>query len=354
MRYFYPASLDRRRVCLTGLATILIFIFGLVLIQPVFALTISPPRMEIGGNPGTNVEGEIALFNEEEETKTLYSSIQNFEARGESGAPYFLEERTGLATWISVQNQVTLKPQERKTIPFTIKIPQNAEPGGYFAAIFWGTSPPQTQGAGQVAIGGRLGVLILLRVAGEVEEKGGLLEFKIDEGRFQTDLPIIFAYRFSNDGGDRIKPEGEIQIKNIFGLTSAVLDANKGEGNVLPRSSRKLEAIWHSRGQRIGDLTKKEEMALFSQFAKEKDQKGFFETAGGQWSNFAFGMYNAKLALTYGKDNKIAEANYRFFVIPWQLLSIIAVILAIIGFIGFVGLKKYNRWIISKHISRDT
>ena len=348
MRYFYLASLDRRYVCLTGLGTILIFAFGLMLIQPAFALTISPPRMEISGNPGTNVEGEVALFNEEKETKTLFSSTQNFEARGESGAPYFLEERTGLATWISVLDKITIKPQERKVIPFTIKIPQDAEPGGHFAAIFWGASPPQTQGGGQVAIGARIGVLILLRVAGEVEEKGGLLEFKIDEGRFRTSLPIVFAYRFSNDGGDRIKPEGEIEIKNMFGLTSAVLDANKAEGNILPRSSRKLEAMWHSRGQRIGDLTKKEEMALFGQLAQEKDQKGFFEAVRVQWSNFALGPYNAKLNITYGKDNKTAEASYRFFVIPWQLLSIVIFILAFLGFGGWFGLKKYNRWIISK------
>lgn len=321
--------------------------FFVYLAGSAFALTISPPRMEVAGNPGTNVEGEIALFNEEEETKTLYSSIQNFEARGESGAPYFLPERTGFATWISVQDSITLEPQERKVVPFTIRIPANAEPGGHFAAIFWSSSPPQVQGGGQVAIGAKLGVLILLRVAGDVEEKGGLLEFKTEEGRFQPGLPIVFAYRFSNDGGDRIKPEGKITIKNIFGTTSAVLDANKGEGNVLPNSSRKLEAIWHSKGQGIGDLTKKEELALFEQLAKE-EKKGFFEAAGDQWSNFAFGMYNAKLALTYGQENKTAEDSFRFFVIPWQLLIIIVVLLAIVGFLGFVGLKKYNRWVIAK------
>ncbi len=351
MKYVLLASLDRRRIYLAGLAITLLISFGLVLMCPVFALTISPPRMELGGNPGTTIEGEMTLFNEEAETKTLYSSTQNFEARGESGAPYFLPERTGLATWISIQDQVTLKPQERKTIPFTIKIPDNAEPGGHFAAIFWGTFPAAIEG-GQVAIGGRLGVLILLRVAGEVEEKGGLVDFRTEGGRFLTKLPIVFAYRFSNDGGDRIKPEGEIKIKNILGFTSAVLDANKSEGNVLPRSSRKYEALWHSKGQKIGDLTKKEELALFEQLAKA-EKMGFFETAGDQWRNFAFGLYTAKLTLTYGQEGKTAQASYRFFVIPWQLLSIIVVILAIIGFLGFWSIKKYNRWIITKYGKRE-
>jgi hypothetical protein len=345
----YKKSRTTHYVFLTGLATILFFAIGLIFIQPVSALTISPPRMEISGSPGTNVEGEIALFNEQDEAKTFYSSTANFEARGESGVPYFLPERTGFAAWISVQNQVNLNPQERKVIPFVIKIPVNAEPGGHFAAIFWSTAPPAVQEGGEVAVGAKLGVLILLRVAGEVEEAGGLLDFGTEGGRFLTKLPIVFVYRFSNDGGDRLKPEGEIKIKNILGLTSAVADANKGEGNVLPRSSRKLEAIWHSRGQRAGDLTKKEELAIFSQISQEKEKKGFFKTAGSQWSNFAFGIYHAKLKLIYGQDNKTAESSYRFFVIPWQLLSIIIVILAVVGFLGFIGLKKYNRWIIKKY-----
>lgn len=329
------------------LAILSILVFSVFLTGRVFALTISPPRMKLRGNPGTNVEGILALFNEQKEAKTFYSSTQNFEARGESGAPYFLPERKGLATWISVENQVTLEAGERKTIPFTIAIPKNAEPGGHFAAIFWSTSPPVSQKPGEVAIGGKLGALILLSVAGETKGGGGLLEFGTEDGRFLTSLPIVFVYRFSNDGADRIKPDGEIKIKNIIGMTSAIVDANKSEGNVLPGGIRKLNALWHSNGQRIGDLTKKEELALFEQLATEKEERGFFERAGAQWRNFALGLYNAKLSLSYG-ENKTAEATYRFFVIPWQLLSIIIVILAIVGFLGFIGLKKYNRWIIAK------
>lgn len=329
----------------------ILFLGGFWFISPYAqALTVSPPRMELAGNPGTNVVGEFTLFNEQDETKTMYSSFENFEARGESGAPYFVGcKQGGLCSWIKTDSQVTLKPGERKIIPFSVAIPQNAEPGGHFAAVFWGSTPPQAQEGGQVAIGAKVGILLLLKVAGETEEAGGLLEFRTDGGRILTSLPITFTYRFSNDGGDRIKPEGTITIKNTFGFTSAIVDANKGEGNVLPGSVRKLTALWHSRGQKIGDLTKKEELALFAKVSEgDKEKKGFFEQAGAQWSNFALGPYNAKLNIIYGKDNKTAEASYRFFIIPWQLLSIIVLILAILGLGGWFGLKKYNRWIIAK------
>ena len=333
-----------------ALSIILVFMLLLIFIQPVFALTISPVRMEIKGDPGKTVNGQIELFNEQNETKIFYSSSQNFEARGDSGAPYFLPDTTkGLASWITVQESVTLQSQERKKIPFSVQIPKNAEAGGYFAAILWGTSPAKEQGGGQVSIGGKLGVLILLSVSGETKEGGGLLDLKIDEsGRFVNSLPITFTYRFSNDGSERVKPSGELKIKNLFGFTKATLNANAQSGNVLPGSIRKFSVIWIEKNQEKSDV--------FS-LPETKEKLGFFATVKNQWQNFALGPYKAELDLVYGAlseeqaTNK-AKASYRFFVVPWQLLIIIIIILAIVGFIGWFGLKKYNQWITKKAIKQ--
>lgn len=334
-------------------STILILVIGVGFAPPVFALTVSPAKLEISGDPGRTLMGEIELLNEQDEIKTFYSSFENFESNGESGAPYFIGAKEGLATWIKTESQVTLKSNERKKFSFSIAIPKNAEPGGHFAAIFWGTQQPDAQGGGQVSVGGKLGILVLLRVSGEVKEGGGLLEFGVspsrkaseeqskDKQRFFSSLPITFVYRFNNTGGDRVVPQGEIKIKNLFGLTSATLPANKSEGSVLPSSARKFEVIWENEQQVTSD--------------KQQNEKiGFFEMAGRQWSEFHFGWYTARMNLVYGATNQAVTAKYNFFIIPWQLLLIIVIILAIIGFLGILGLKKYNRWIIAKHISQDT
>lgn len=322
-----------------------ILFLGVAVISPfqVDALTISPVKIEISGSPGQILESELTLFNEQDETKTFFSSAENFEARGETGAPFFLPEKVGLATWIKTEEQVTLNPKEEKTIPFSIEISQNAEPGGYFAAILWGATPPEATKGGQVAVGGRLGVLILLKVSGAVEEGGGLLEFGVkDKQKFFSSLPVTFAYRFNNTGGDRVVPQGEIKIKNLFGRTSATLPANKKEGSVLPNSARKFEVIWKSNQQATSDTEQDQDKD------KELSAAILFAMAGRQWSEFHFGWYTAKLNLAWGTANQTAAAKYSFFIIPWQLLLIIIAILAIIGFGGIWGLKKYNRWIIAK------
>lgn len=304
---------------------ILALVSSLFLVSSVNALTISPVRFEIEGDPGTTLVGEIELFNEQPVVRTFYSSFANFEARGEGGEPHFLPGEEGLAGWMDTEyDQVVLELGERKIVPFTITIPVDANPGGHFAAIFWGTTPPHPEGEG-VVIGAKVGTLILLGVKGEIKEGGGILEFGTEE-RIFTSLPITFFYRFANDGGDRVMLKGEMKIRNIFGRKTIAMDANPVLGNVLPGSVRRFEVIW---GEPL------------------VDDLGFWGMIRHQWQNFAFGMYTANLNLFWG-ENMSTQAVHRFFVIPWQLLSVIIIIFIIIGLFGFIGIKKYNHWIIAK------
>ncbi len=295
------------------------------------ALTVSPVRVELTGDPGQTVKGEIILLNEQKEAKTFYSSFENFEAKGETGTPNFVPGKDGLATWIQALNQVTLAAQEKKTIPFTVQIPKNADPGGYFAAIFWSTTPITAQG-GQVAVGAKIGTLVLLKVSGYVKEGGGLLEFKtLNSQHFFSALPISFVWRFQNSGNDRINPGGSIEVRNIFGFVSKTLNANEGQGNVLPASIRRFTVPWTT-----------------NDIAGQAGSPGFFGMVVREWSNFAFGRYTANLHLQYGQDNKEVAASYSFFVIPWQLLSLLCLVLVVVLLVFSVGIKKYNRWIIAQ------
>ncbi len=313
-------------------AIVAFFVFGFSLTAE--ALTVSPARLEITGDPGTTISGEIEIFNEQEGKRTFYSSAENFEPSGDSGAPSFIGAKDGLATWIKVKDSITLEFSESKKIPFTISIPKDAVPGGYFAAVFWGSQPPVSQGGGEVSIGGKIGVLVLLRVAGEVKEGGGLLNFEaLENKKFFTSLPINFSYRFNNLGGDRIVPTGEIKIKNTLRITSETLPANKTEGSILPGSIRKFEVIWQGN----------EKKSL-------EEKKGFFATTKEQFTDFHFGWYTANLKIVWGNTNQTANSLYHFFIIPWQLLTITLIFLLIVGLVGKVALKKYNKWIIAQAI----
>lgn len=310
---------------------LLAVVFALLAAPPVQALTVSPVRLEITVNPGSTYQGETILKNEQREERTFYSSFENFEARGDTGTPYFIPGKDGLAGWIGgVTESLTLQPGERQVIPFTISVPSDAKPGGYFTAILWNDTPPVPSAGGQVAIGAKVGSLVLLRVAGDVDEKGGIAGFSTTDGdTLFTSLPVSFVWRFQNSGGDRVKPEGTIRIKNLLGLLSAELPANPTKGNILPGSTRRFDVAWQERAGSGSTLT-----------------GDFLSSAWEQARTWRMGRYVAQLQLTYGEEGS-GNATFAFYVLPWQLLSLIAVALLAILLIGRLLLSGYKRRILA-------
>lgn len=312
-----------------------LFILCFAILSPsANALTVSPVRFEVSADPGEEIIDSIILYNDTDVTQNLYTSYANFEARGESGTPAFLEEKTDLATWIKTSPNVVIQPGESKIVPFTIKIPSEAEPGGYFATIFFGTVPPEGSGS-QLSIGAKTGVLVLLRVNGEIDENGGILEFAtVNNQTFFTALPVSFTYRFQNSGSDRVKPDGFVNIDNIFGGEAAKLMANPVDGNVLPESVRRFEVVWNDDGNSVEPLSEK---------------ASFFEKVGFEWKNFAFGKYTATLNLSFGATGgEMDPMSFKFWVFPWHLIIFLIIAGIIVFFILKTTIKKYNKWIVSQ------
>lgn len=298
---------------------------GLTLVS---AITISPARIEMSADPGTSVSDTFLLINEQEGEQTFYTSVENFEAQGESGTPSFTTGDEGLASWVDVTKSVTLKKGERAKIPFTITVPANADAGGHFAAIFLSTVPPSTK-AGEVAVGAKVGMLVLLRVNGDIQEGGGITSFSVkNKDRFVTSLPVTFEYRFSNTGNDRANPTGTIAIRNTIGVTTDSLNANPSSGNALPGSTRKFEVAWGTGEQLPKDAT-------------------FFEYVAYEAKNFALGVYSAKIDVSFGSSAKSSATTW-FFVFPWHLMAVVIGVLALVIFVGRRLIKRYNRWIIQQ------
>ncbi len=312
--------------------SVLVFSF-LVSFHQANALTLTPIRFSISGDPGQTLVEQITLINEKDKDNTFYPSFANFEAEGESGTPVFKEGTEGLSTWITAPKSVDLPAGTSKTISVEIKIPQTAAPGGYFAAAFFGDVPPNSAGGGEVSISTKIGTLILLRVNGDIKEQANILEFDtLNSQHFFTALPVGMFYRLQNGGGDRARPKGDVSIRNIFGIKAASIDANTVQGNVLPSQIRKFSIAWAKQNTNLD----------------EKIPSGFFSQVKYQWHNFAFGRFSANLAVTYGSTNAELQAKTTFWVLPWQLLIVI-IILGILGlFILMTLIKSYNRFIIQK------
>lgn len=322
---------------LTASALALLVYFGVP--SQAYALTITPIRYEVSGDPGQVITEKMKLVNETNKSQVYYASFANFEAQGDTGSPSFIDPVDGLGTWMTTeQASINLPAGAQKEIEFKINIPKDAEPGGHFAAIFWGTSPGGTPG--QVLIGTKTGMLILLSVNGEIEESAGIVDFQLHNNKhFYKKLPVGFQYRFSNQGNDRVKPAGNVIIRSILGWRVARIPGNPNDGNVLPNTTRKFSPEW----------AKHDSVSDRDQENARNEKYSFVQEVKDEWRNFAVGIFRARLVSEFGTTSQTIKSKAVYFVVfPWELILVILVVGAPVFLLLRTLIRRYNRSIIRK------
>ncbi len=300
------------------------------------AITLIPPSMEIGLKPGNTYSSEIKLYNETADTVQLYTEVRAFTAQGETGKPTFdfaNDEQLGLSEWIQVEDgPIVIQPGERYSVPLSITAPENADPGGHYASIFFSSAPPDS---GQVKISSKVGTLVLASVDGDIVEAGSILELATANGKkTYSRLPVAFEARFQNTGNVHLKPTGAITIANLFGSETDKIDFNTTKGATLPKTIRKYESVWEKAAviEKPGNAWSN----FWQEYSNEKD-------------NFAIGRYTATLSITAGSTESVEDtAAMTFWVIPWHILTVWAVAAIIVILLLIFVLKKYNAWIVKK------
>jgi len=223
--------------------------------QEKLTLSITPPLFQLNIGPGEFWASSLKVVNTNPYDLTLYASVMNFEGRGERGGGAFtpiIEEdaetaRRSLAAWIEVSDGPIFVPEEQSVdIPFVVRIPDNAAPGGHYAAILVGTRPALNREAGSsVSISSLVSSLFFVRIKGDVREEGYIREFRAEK-RFYQNPEATFTLRFENTGTVHLQPQGDIVIYNMWGKERGRILVNQKThfGNVLPQSIRKFSFTW--------------------------------------------------------------------------------------------------------------
>lgn len=259
-------------------------------------LAVTPTLFEMAAVPGQVWRSQVKAVNTNPYPITVYARVMNFAPQGEAGQGKFIPifenftEGSTLAEWIDISTEsVVIPAEESAQIPFTVRVPDDASPGGHFAAIMISTQPPQAEGM-RVTTAQIVTSLFFARIAGDVIEAGDIREFRSDGRFFQTPEATFFV-RFENQGNVHIQPQGQIEIYNMWGKERGVIPINRTThfGNVLPNSIRQFEFTWRGE-QSLSDI----------------------------------GRYKAVLTLGYGIDSrKFATSTTYFYVVPLKALTLL-------------------------------
>jgi len=186
-------------------------------------IRVTPAVLSLEGEPGAIGTQMIAVANEGDEAAEIVSAVEPYQsATGENSA-------TG---WISVEPaEFSLGPGETRDITVSLTIPPDSASGGRYALVSFSTGA-QDSAEGPSAIGGKVGVAVLLAVRGNepLVEAAQLVEFG---PVLEPDGRLGFRVLVSNTGNLHVRPFGLVSVMTEQEIPYGTLEIAP-QRNILP------------------------------------------------------------------------------------------------------------------------
>ena len=202
-------------------------------------ITVYPLSYKLILSPGQEWDGTTTIVNPNNFILKVLVEKENIVGGAEGNISLTAEDisQYGLAKWISYDvEEFELQPKQSREFHYKIKIPDNAPPGGHYAAVlFKGKPAEEVTGIG---ISGRTGTVILVEVTGEVVKKAKISS--IQAPKFIDHGPLTVAFKILNEGNSYISPEGKVVVSGIFQKQELAIDSRV----IFPGFDRTFTVKW--------------------------------------------------------------------------------------------------------------
>src|ERR1700730_7742331 len=135
-------------------------------------VAINPTRIEITASPGDQIESSFKLWNGTNADLPVHLEGVDIGPQDEEGHAVVEREdaANSLKAWLKpAYPDLNVAPKQEITLPFSLDIPANADPGSHWGALLAITAPvAQSNGT---AVNVRTGGILLVLVFGAVTEK---------------------------------------------------------------------------------------------------------------------------------------------------------------------------------------
>lgn len=217
---------------------------------PVESITLSPVSTRFQINAGSVKQDELTIVNDGDTDYDFLVYPRPFSVSGENYSQSYLESDNSdniqtstnrdAYKWIQF-SQVTwhAKAGETLKIPYTIRVPKDAAPGGHYGVIFAETQPvPGTSGT-SVTRKKRVGSIIYATVKGSYTTGGQSLGTTISPIQFRT--PLSASALIENTGNADFYADTTYRVSDLFGNVKYEIQK---QYILLPSTVRKLSFEW--------------------------------------------------------------------------------------------------------------
>ncbi|MBW0252706.1 DUF916 domain-containing protein [Cellulomonas sp. PS-H5] len=158
------------------------------------------------------------------------------------------EESTALGAWVQVETpEIVLEPGAAAEVPFTLTVPEDAQPGDYAAGI---VSSLLVENAAGVSVDRRLGSRVHLRVQGDLAPALAVSGLRVDYdagGNPVAPGAATVTFTVTNTGNSRVAPTEQVQVAGLFGLgraRAAAVDVPELIPGASVQRSVRVDGVW--------------------------------------------------------------------------------------------------------------
>jgi hypothetical protein len=211
------------------------------------------PYFYLSADPGTTLADQVTVSNKTAAPLTfrLYAADAYNTARDGGFAVRTREERQrSVGAWAKPdRDRVTVPARSSVTVPYTLTVPEGAEPGDHPGALV-ALDERVAKGSGEVAVGVQraVGARIYLRVNGPT-----MPALSVEDVTYQADRPLVpgtgeshalISYTLHNRGNVTLDPEVVLRAEGLFGRELLSRTLTKVPAELLPRQKIRLTERW--------------------------------------------------------------------------------------------------------------
>lgn len=203
-------------------------------------ITITPSSTAVTVKPGASVTKKLTVLNEGVTPYTFNVSVAPYSVVGTEYNPSFIPiaGTTNASSWIQLSAPVSnyLGIRSIANIDYSITVPANTAPGGYYAVIFAKTTPLP---GSSIRSSSQVGNIIYLTVAGAVKRAGSAHMDQVP--LFTSERQLALGITLSNTGGVHYVAATHLSVQTILGKR---VYANSSQHYVLPQTVRDVSGVW--------------------------------------------------------------------------------------------------------------
>ncbi|MFJ1784269.1 WxL protein peptidoglycan domain-containing protein [Streptomyces anulatus] len=217
------------------------------------------PSLYLFAAPGTTLTDRVTVTNKTAKPLTLRlyaADAYNTPRDGGFAVRDRNEKQRSIGAWARTdRDTVTVGPRASVTVPLTIEVPENAEPGDHSGALIALDERVEATRRGALAVGVRraVGARIHLRVNGPTVPALSVEDIRIERHRplvpgTGTSRAVI-SYTLHNRGNVTLAPAVALRAEGLFGRTLLKRGLTKLPAELLPRQQVRLTETWEGAPQ---------------------------------------------------------------------------------------------------------